>query len=214
VLLDAHAAGIERFVIVLGYRSDAIQSWVRGRRFPGMEIEFVENSEYKNKANGISVLKARNTIAEPFLLLMSDHVFESQTAAILLRQRLEEKSAILAVDRKLDCIFDMDDATKVRCAGDYIIEIGKELIRYDAVDTGMFLCTPALFAALDEGTKDGDCSLSDGMRLLAGNRKLRAFDIGEATWQDVDTPEMLSYGSTMFVEPFPTNGISSEGARV
>lgn len=214
VLLEAQAAGIERFVIVVGYRGDAIQSWARGRRLPGIGIEFVVNSEYKDKANGISVLKAQKVIAEPFLLLMSDHVFESETAAALLRQPLEKDSAILAVDRKLESIFDMDDATKVRCVADYITHIGKQLTRYDAVDTGMFLCTPAVFTALDQATINGNCSLSDGMRLLAANRKLRAFDIGDATWQDVDTPEMLTYGSAIFVEPFPTNQVSTEGARV
>ena len=213
VLIGAHDAGIERFVIVVGYRGDAIRSWVADRRFDGMRIDLVENSEY-NKANGISLLKARHLITDPFLLLMSDHIFESETAATLLRQRLEKDEAILAVDRKLDDIFDMDDATKVRCTGDYIIEIGKQLAHYNAVDTGMFLCTPAVFTALDEATVNGDCSLSAGMRLLAANRKLRAFDIGEAIWQDVDTPEALTYGSNILFEPFQTNQVSTEGVRV
>ena len=97
------------------------------------------------------------------------------------------------MDHKLDCIFDMDDATKVVCADDYVISIGKNLKHYDAVDTGMFLCTPAVFDALDAVTKDGNCSLSDGMQYMASNRKLRAYDIGDADWQDIDTPEMLDF---------------------
>ena len=92
------------------------------------------------------------------------------------------------MDRKLDAIFDMDYATKVRCIADYVIDIGKQLARFDAVDTGMFLCTPAVFSALEQASVNGNCSLSDGMRILAENRKLRAFDIGDAIWQDVDTP--------------------------
>jgi 1L-myo-inositol 1-phosphate cytidylyltransferase len=35
--------------------------------------------------------------------------------------------------------------------------------------------------------------LSDGMQHMASNRKLRAYDIGEANWQDIDTPEMLDF---------------------
>ena len=56
---------------------------------------------------------------------MTDHIFEPETVAALTRQPIEEDETILAVDRKLECIFDMDDATKVRCIGNYIIDIGK-----------------------------------------------------------------------------------------
>ncbi len=210
VILGACEAGIERFVVVVGYRGEAIRSWVSRRHFNRMQIDIVENPDY-HKSNGVSVLKARDVIAEPFLLLMSDHIFEPDTAAALLRQPLQADGAILAVDRKLDCIFDMDDATKVRCAGGYIVDIGKQLARYDAVDTGMFVCTPAVFSALEEAMVNGDCSLSDGMRMLAASRKLRAFDIGDAMWQDVDTPEMLDYGSHVFVEHEPSALVAEVG---
>jgi choline kinase len=213
ILLGARDAGIERFVIVVGYRGDAIRSWVASRHFRAMRIDFVENSEY-NKSNGISVLRGGEAIYQNFLLLMSDHIFESETAAALLRQRIEDDGTILAVDRKLETIFDMDDATKVRCIGDYIVDIGKEITCYDAVDTGMFLCTPAIFAALERATVNGNCSLSDGMRVLAAKRKLRAFDIGNALWQDVDTPEALAFGSNTFGEAYEPNQLLIEGARV
>jgi 1L-myo-inositol 1-phosphate cytidylyltransferase len=213
VLLGARDAGIERFVIVVGYRADAIRSWVANRRFRGIEIQFAENPEY-NKSNGMSVLRGGEFIYQNFLLLMSDHVFEPETAAALLRQPVEEDGAILGVDRKLQSIFDMDDATKVRCVGDRIVDIGKELTRYDAVDTGMFLCTPAIFSALEQSMVNGNCSLSDGMRVLAAKRKLHAFDIGEAIWQDVDTPEALTFGTRTFGEPYEPSQVLIEGARV
>ena len=213
ILLGARDAGVERFVIVVGYRGDVIRSWVAARNFRGIRVDFVENSEY-NKSNGVSVLRGGDAIYQNFLLLMSDHIFESDTAAALLRQPVEEDGTILAVDRKLESIFDMDDATKVRCIGDFIIDIGKELTRYDAIDTGMFLCTPAIFSALEQATVNGNCSLSDGMRLLASHRKLRSFDIGDALWQDVDTPEALAFGSSTFGEGYEPNQVLIEGSRV
>ena len=45
--------------------------------------------------------------------------------------------------------------------------IGKEIEVYDAIDTGMFLCSPTVFDDLERASKDGNCSLSDGMRRLA-----------------------------------------------
>jgi 1L-myo-inositol 1-phosphate cytidylyltransferase len=211
IIVGAHEAGVKRFVIVVGYCGEAIRSWVAERRFGRMRIDFVENPDYKNKANGVSLLKARHLLPEPFLLLMADHIFEWETAAALLRQRVEKDGTILAIDRKLDDIFDMDDATKVRCIADYIIDIGKQLTKFDAVDTGMFLCTPAIFSTLDQATIDGNCSLSDGMRIMAANRKLRGFDIGDGMWQDVDTPEALAYGTNVLFHPFTSNPVATEG---
>jgi choline kinase len=214
ILLGAREAGIERFVVVAGFRADAIRSWAERQRLDGTQIEVVENPQYKTKANGVSVLRARHAIAEPFLLLMADHIFEPETAAALLRQRVEPGEAILAVDTKLDSIFDMDDATKVRRRGAYIIEIGKQLSRYDAVDTGMFLCTPGIFSALERATVNGDCSLSDGMRLMSQEHKFRAYDIGDASWQDVDTPAALAYAEIVFAGPYHPDGSSVDLAYV
>lgn len=192
VMWGARQAGIERFVIVIGHQGNMVRRWFAESRLRSTRVTWVENPDY-HKKNGISLLKARHTVDRPFLLLMSDHIFEPHTAACLLRQRLEKDEAILAVDHKLDCIFDMDDATKVVREGDYVISIGKSLKRYDAVDTGMFLCSPAVFDALKAVIEDGSCSLSDGMQHMASNRKLRAYDIGDGIWQDIDTPEMLDF---------------------
>lgn len=205
VLLDARQAGIQRFVVVVGHRGDLIRSWFEARQLLDIEITWVENPDYKNKSNGISVLKAGPLIDEPFVLFMSDHIFEPETAAALIRQPIAEDETILAVDRKIECIFDMDDATKVSCIGNYIIDIGKQIKAYDAIDTGMFLCQPGLFRWLESAMVNGNCSLSDGMRLLTQQRKLRAFDIGDAMWQDVDTPDALAYAQRLFVPPYSSS---------
>ena len=79
------------------------------------------------------------------------------------------------------------------------MEIGKDIAKYDALDTGMFLCTPALFDDLDLASKDGDCSLSDGMRRLARSRRLGAIEI-DAPWHDLDTPEALAHANEESLE--------------
>src|SRR6202142_3774908 len=189
-------AGIDHVVIVVGYRSDLISRWLESRSL-GVSITLVENPDY-HKSNGISVLKARTEIQDDFLLLMADHIFEPKTARVLLKQRLAPGEVILAVDPNIDRIFDLDDATKVLRRGDRIVDIGKEIAHYDALDTGMFLCSPVLFDRLESATKDGNCSLSDGMRQLASEGRLRALEIGDAQWQDVDTPEALAYAEGVF----------------
>ncbi|WP_433968558.1 NTP transferase domain-containing protein [Tunturiibacter gelidiferens] len=201
VILGAHEAGIDSFVIVVGYGAIAIRQWLSERPLGGVSVIVVENSEYR-KDNGVSVLKARDQIRDPFLLLMADHIFEPKTARTLLKEPLAPGEVILAVDPKLDRIFDLDDATKVRRDGDHIVDIGKQIAEYDGFDTGMFLCSPALFDILESVKKEGNCSLSDGMRMLGRESRLRAFDIEDAAWQDVDTPEALAYAESIFDQQF------------
>ena len=203
VMRSACEAGIEKFVIVVGCRGHMIRSWYRNRPLRGVDVKFVENPDF-HKNNGVSVLRAKDAIDEPFLLLMSDHVFEADTARALLRQPIGEDEVILAIDRKIGSVFDLDDATKVRLEEDRIVDIGKNLRRYDALDTGMFHCQPVLFHWLETAMINGNCSLSDGMRLMGQNRKFKGFDIGDAYWQDVDTPAALAYARDSFVaQPWP-----------
>src|SRR5712692_4040014 len=207
VITSCLEAGITRFVIVVGYRADQIRHWFAERALSGIYVTLIENSEY-HKANGVSALAAKTELHNPFLLLMSDHIFEPKTAKALAQQPLADDEVILAVDHNVDRVFDLDDATKVKCEADHIVDIGKDLARYDALDTGMFLCSPALFHRLESAKRDGNCSLSDGMRQLAREQKLRAFDIGDAHWQDVDSPEALAHAESIFDVDFPENPLA------
>ena len=212
IVQRAHWAGIESFVIVVGYRSDLIRKWFEGRSL-GVSVTFVENPDY-HKANGVSALKARNAIHENFLLLMADHLFEPETAETLLRQPLAYDEVILAVDPNINRIFDLDDATKVLRNGDRIVDIGKEIAHYDALDTGMFLCSPALFDHLQAAIKDGNCSLSDGMHQLIARGRLRSLEIGDGQWQDLDTPEALAHAEDVFGSFFRHKPIPESVAHV
>ena len=206
IVLSSKAAGIEKFVIVVGYRADAIRRWFADHPLDDVSVTLVENLDY-HKANGVSALAAKELLRNPFLLLMADHIFEPKTARALLRQPLEEDEVILGVDYNITRIFDLDDATKVKLDGNHIVDIGKDLLHYDALDTGMFLCSPALFERLEAAKKDGNCSLSDGMRQLGRERKLKGFDVGNGHWQDVDTPEAFAYTESIFERDFSESPI-------
>ena len=206
IVLSSKAAGIEKFVIVVGYRADAIRRWFADHPLDDVSVTLVENLDY-HKANGVSALAAKELLRNPFLLLMADHIFEPKTARALLRQPLEEDEVILGVDYNINRIFDLDDATKVKLDGNHIVDIGKDLLHYDALDTGMFLCSPALFERLEAAKKDGNCSLSDGMRQLGRERKLKGFDVGNGHWQDVDTPEAFAYTESIFERDFSESPI-------
>ena len=94
-------------------------------------------------------------------------------------------------------MFDLDDATKVQVDDGKIGPISKVLTTYNAIDCGLFLCTPAIFAALGEVVaRKGDTTLSEGMAIIGARGQFLPFDIGDRWWQDVDTPEMLAQATT------------------
>lgn len=122
---------------------------------------------------------------------MGDHLFESSILDQLIA-RSDRARLNVAVDKKIASIFDLEDAMKVQTQDDLIVAIGKDLPRYDAIDTGIFVCPEVMFEYLRRSLREGDCSLADGVRLMAAERNALAIDIGDAWWQDVDTPAMLA----------------------
>jgi 1L-myo-inositol 1-phosphate cytidylyltransferase len=182
--------GITDVHAVVGYESEILTSEIPRFAPADLKLHFVHNAEWA-KQNGISVLAAARSVQAPFLLTMSDHLFDDSVLQTLIRFSAPN-CVNLAVDRKIDSVFDLDDAMKVRTQDDRILSIGKKLTDYNAVDTGAFVCAPVLFDYLEQTKVKGDCSLADGVRLAASEGKARAIDIGDAWWQDVDTPEMLA----------------------
>lgn len=183
-------AGIKRIYAIVGFQKNLVINGAKLLIPKDLDVHFVENPEWR-KQNGISVLAAAQHIASPFLLTMSDHLFDQAIVDLTLRKAALDRLN-LAVDRKLDSIVDLDDATKVETRGDEIVAIGKQLERYDAIDTGLFVCPTDIFKYLEGVKRDGDCSLSDGVRAMAEDGKAQAIDIGDAWWQDVDTPQMFT----------------------
>jgi 1L-myo-inositol 1-phosphate cytidylyltransferase len=187
-------AGIKKANFIVGYQSGRMTALVKQLIPSELEPCFIENRDWE-KPNGISVLAAANHMTSPFLLTMSDHLFDQPIVELLLRNAVFDQLN-LAVDRKLDSIFDVDDAMKVQTWGDRILKIGKNLTVYDAIDTGLFVCPLDIFDYLERVKRDGDCSLADGVQLMASDGKARAVEIGDAWWQDIDTPEMLACAET------------------
>ena len=189
--LDAvSCAGISTAHFVVGHESERVIAQAKQLIPPHISASFIVNRDWQ-KQNGVSLLAAANQVTAPFLLTMSDHLFDESIVNLLLRNAVLDQLN-LAIDRKLGSIFDIDDAMKVQTRGDRIFEIGKNLTVYDAVDTGLFVCPPDIFDYLERVKRDQDCSLADGVRSMASDGKARSIDIGNAWWQDIDTPEMLA----------------------
>ena len=187
-------AGIKTVHFVVGYESKRMIAQLKRLVPSRVSASFIENPDWR-KQNGISVLAAAGYVGAPFLLTMSDHLFDGAIFDRLL-DNFDPRLLNIAVDRKLDSIFDLHDAMKVRTRRNSVTDIGKHLREFDAIDTGLFVCPLEIFNYLERAKSNNgqtDCSLADGVRLMAGDSKVRAIDIGERWWQDVDTLPMLQH---------------------
>jgi 1L-myo-inositol 1-phosphate cytidylyltransferase / CDP-L-myo-inositol myo-inositolphosphotransferase len=200
-LHSAYDAGIDTFHVVLGYQADAVHETVQRGAPEGAELRFYYNPDW-HLENGVSVLAARDALSDRrFALLMGDHLFEGRALVRLLAAHVGADESLLAVDSRPAPPEVAAEATKVRLAGSRITAIGKALERYDAFDTGLFVCAPPLFTALCDSIADGDTTLSGGIRRLAGLGLMRGLDIGDATWYDIDTVIDLESAEMLLTEP-------------
>lgn len=190
-------AGGEEFFVVSGYRGDELRRALN--LFAAREklrLTHVVNPKW-DRANGISVLAAKQYLDEPFLLTMCDHLVDPEIFRALLAGH-EPDTVTLAVDFNIENpLNDPEDVTRVKCRDGRIEHIGKVIRDYNAIDTGVFLCTPVMFAALEEAQMRGDDSISGAINVLAEWGKARIHDIGEKLWVDVDDPAAFAKAETL-----------------
>jgi choline kinase len=195
-LTAAAEAGVRSATVVLGYQADRVRDLAERGAPAGLTLAFAYNPEWRLE-NGVSALAARpHTGGDRFALLMGDHVFEPPVLQRMLRLPAEDGRSLLAVDAHFPPER-ADEATKVRRAGSRIVAIGKDLAEYDALDTGVFVFSPALYGALEGARDGGDTTLSGGVRRLAALGQMHAVEIGGAAWCDIDTVSDLHTAETV-----------------
>lgn len=198
-LAAAHDAGFQQVVLVTGYRAAQVDRHVFDvARRRGIAVTIVHNERFE-EGNGLSVLAAREVVGDaPFALVMGDHVFAPSLLARLRRTRVRPDEVAVFVDRSLGVSVGVDpvDAMKVAIEGTRVRAISKELTDYDAFDVGAFVCTPAIFDAVEAASARGDTSLAAAVQLLASSGAVRAVEVHDDEWWfDVDTPRDLRNGA-------------------
>jgi CDP-L-myo-inositol myo-inositolphosphotransferase len=188
-IVTASEAGLSEFVVVTGCQAPRVEAFLSELAFRrNLAIGAIRNEAWE-AGNASSLLAARHVLDGDFVLLVADHVFDPAMITRVFGQRLEEGEIMLAVDFRVDgsALVDVEEATKVAVDGEWVAAIGKQLPEYDALDTGIFLCSPAILPAFEASVREGDGSLAGGVRRLAEQRRARVLGIGGHSWVDVDT---------------------------
>src|SRR4029078_5148011 len=76
-------ADIKTLNFVVGYESERMVAKLKQLIPANLSVAFIENRDWQ-KQNGISLLTAGDRVARPFLLTMSDHLFDAGIADLWL----------------------------------------------------------------------------------------------------------------------------------
>ncbi len=196
VILNARAGGLDDIYVVTGYRGTKVRTFLDElAERENISITHVINEEWQ-RPNGLSVYAAKDVIDGPFVLTMCDHLFDPEIIKDLVSQNHEDDTVTLCVDYNIDNpVIDLDDVTRVNCTSKQILNIGKVIRDFNAFDTGIFYCTSAIFAAIEQSASEGDESITGAMNVLGSRDKARTFDIKGRLWLDVDDP--MAFGKAI-----------------
>lgn len=197
------ASGVDRIIIVSGRNHQTLQNLITGCGLTD-RVEFIHNG-FPERGNGYSLHLAGGLLKEPFLLLMSDHVFDEGFFTLAMqRAALNEglEGPFLIVDPNTDAVFDLDDATKVEVDGQgHIRAIGKDLTTYNRIDTGFFLITPDVLESTSGLLHSHESfSISNIITKYITHSLFSGVDHPTAVWQDVDNVDMYEQARRLFGE--------------
>jgi len=207
VILTAKQAGINEFVIVIGYHGEKIKEKLGdGKRYEA-KITYIENREWQS-GDGASVLKAKELLNENFVLLMANHIVDSRILEAIVNTDFSG-AALLAIDRSRPSKED----TKVLEKNGKIIAIGKEIKNSNGIATGIFVCAPKIFYYLEKSVRNDRNELKDGIGEAAKEYGVEIFDIMNIEsyvphlrkkippfWKDTNTEKDLREAEHLLIE--------------
>ncbi|MCK4235047.1 NTP transferase domain-containing protein [candidate division WOR-3 bacterium] len=196
IIDELSASGVEKVLIVTGYQSEKIKHYFKIN--PHENIKFVYNNLWE-EGNGISVLSVGKLVKKEseFLLMMSDHLIGRKVIKDIIKEK--KRCPLLAVEKKLGKVFDIDDATKVIIDNGKVISIGKELKKFNGVDAGLFLLDFSVFRFLKRSIKKGEDTLTGGIKKLIKQRELHSYSIPDDDyWIDIDSEDTYNKAMQMW----------------
>lgn len=201
----AAACGIERVIVVTGFREDAVERALERRRNAGEgpEVLTIFNPFYKVADNTGSLFMAREALAGDTLVWNGDTMVSPALMKKVVANR--QQGICVTIDRKPDG-YDADDM-KVVEEGGRLRAIGKRLTDEDGVNAESI----GLLAFRGEGASRFRAAIEDAMRSpegtqiwylrvihhLAQDSEVWTLDIAGEQWGEVDFPEDLEPAEAM-----------------
>jgi len=179
IIVRAHAAGIEDFVLVVGYGANAVRSHFGDGSRLGVKIEYAVQE--KQLGTGHALMAAESKAADRFLVLNGDVLLDVQS----LKEMIAQEAAVSAIR--------VDDPKRY---GVFLEENGyfKSVIEKsqkppsNLANAGIYLFPRSIFDALRLApiSERGEYELTDGLNLLAVKEKLKVVLL--SSWLEIGRP--------------------------
>ena len=192
VIRSAIEAGASEFFVITGYQAGPFHTFL-SHLADRLGIPIISIAEENQTENGLTMLKAREYLSEPFLLLMADHLFDPSIAREMTDRLPAGGEITLAVDGDmLNSLTNTQDVPRVKTEGGKIQDIGRGLSDFNGISTGICLCTPSIFEALERSAEEyGDTTLYGAVRVLAWEGRAKSVNISDRFWMDVADPSAV-----------------------
>ena len=186
--LDAlRSAGVREVAVVLGHGNAYLREHMLNGGGHGFRVALPFNADFSSGASTSLACARAFAGDEPFLLTMSDHLLTAGLLAQLATAPVD--CSAIAVDRAEWPPSYVAESTKVLIEQNRVIDCGKHLLAWNALDTGAFLCNREVWEQVDRVRPGAE--LNEVFRARARRGRLRAADVTGCFWYDVDTDDDL-----------------------
>lgn len=203
-------AGVKEFLIVTGYREDAVRDYFKDGSHLGISIEYVRQEEQLGTANAIAY--AQNFVRGHFIVLNGDMLVSTEHIARLLSRKEDAIISVKKVENPSHFGVIETEGRKVT----HIIEKPQNPPT-DLANAGIYLFHEAVFDYIAKTGKSsrGEYEITDSLQMMIDAGLSVGYEVLETEWIDIGRPwDMLDANKVLLesidntregtVEPFAT----------
>ena len=189
------SAGVQEAVVVVGYEAERVRQAL-GSYHLGIEVIVVHNRNW-HMGTAHSLNAAADWVDDQAVLVPSDHLYPPSLLRRIIGAPVPVDTVLLAVDRRMDEVFDSEECLKVRLDGDLATDIGVDLASPDGVCPGIFRVSRRLVSTLGRLLRDADVDLVDALRVMARQGRVRTLDVAHERWISISSPQARRYADLL-----------------
>ena len=205
------AAGIDRIVLVVGYKQERIRNHFRDGDDWDVTIEYVEQST--QLGTGHAVLQAESAVDGPFVMLNGDRIVDPEAVSAV-RDRLRDGDAPLVT---VTAVESPRDYGVVRLDGDRVTEIDEKpegAVDTNRINAGVYGFSPSIFDAIRATNTPGELAITATLNDLAERGEVTGVSY-DGRWLDVSNLwDVLTVNAALIHDSDHARDASASGRRV
>ncbi|WP_292467489.1 bifunctional sugar-1-phosphate nucleotidylyltransferase/acetyltransferase [Methanolobus sp.] len=206
----AVGAGVKDFLIVTGYREDAIMDYFKDGSEFGISVEYVHQEEHLGTANAIGY--AKEFVEGHFIVLNGDMLVSTEHISHLVSRTEDAIISVKEVENPSQFgVIETDEEKVIR-----IVEKPKNPPT-NLANAGIYLFDEVIFDYIDRTgkSKRGEYEITDSLQMMIDDGCSVGYDLLETEWIDIGRPwDMLDANKVLLenidntregtIEPYAT----------